>query len=44
MEIPELNLSKRSREYNDCSEEIRDKIVYGYLFEGKSHRNLDDDM
>lgn len=43
MIIPKLNFSKRSREYNECKETTRDRIVYGYLFEGKSHRNLDDE-
>lgn len=37
MKIPKLQQSKRSREYNDCEEEVRDKIIYSYLFEGKSH-------
>ncbi|SFB38593.1 HNH endonuclease [Clostridium frigidicarnis] len=43
MQIPKLQYSNRSREYNICDEEIRDKIIYGYLFEGKSHRKLDEE-
>lgn len=37
MKIPKLQQSKRSREYNDCEEEVRDKIIYSYLFEWKYH-------
>lgn len=44
MKIPKLQKSKRSREYEAYSQEIRDKVIYSYLFEGKSHRALDEDI
>ncbi len=43
MVIPKLERSNRSREYELCHQEKRDKIVYSYLFEGKSHRRLDEE-
>lgn len=44
IEFPPLEPSTRDREYNLCSYEQRAKIVYGYLFEGLSHRKLDKDI
>lgn len=43
LNIPKLQFSNRSREYDSCEEERRDQIIYAYLFEGKSHRKLDDE-
>lgn len=40
--FPPLKPVARDREYRSVSEQQRDKIVYSYLFEGKSHRWLDD--
>lgn len=42
MDIPKLNRSTRSREYNSYQQIIIDNIVYDYLFNGLSHRKLDE--
>ncbi len=42
MKIPKLQRSNRSREYDGCDQDTRDKIIFSYLFEGTSHRQLDD--
>lgn len=42
MDIPKLNRSIRSREYNSYQQIIIDNIVYDYLFNGLSHRKLDE--
>jgi hypothetical protein len=39
--LPKLKTNDRDREYKSCPEHIRDKIIFTYLFEGKSHRWLD---
>ncbi len=44
MIIKELKPNKRDREYNLCPEHIRDSVVYHYLFEGESHRWLDENI
>jgi 5-methylcytosine-specific restriction protein A len=44
MNFPELNKSGRDREYNLYSSVIRKSIVYAYLFEGLSHRALDQEF
>ena len=44
MIFPDLNSKEREREYRSCSESIRDKIVYEFLFNGKSHRWLDENV
>lgn len=44
MIINELKPNSRDREYKRCPECIRDKIVYKYLFEGVSHRYLDENI
>lgn len=40
--LPKLKTNDRDREYKQCPEHKRDQIVYTYLFEGKSHRWLDE--
>ncbi|MGG0120532.1 HNH endonuclease [Bacillus paranthracis] len=40
--IPDLEPSKRSREYNKYNNENKDSIFYEYLFNSKSHRWLDE--
>lgn len=42
--IPVLNSSGRVREYNQYPEELRDKVVYEHLFNGKTHRELDEKL
>ncbi len=42
MNISALEPSVRKREYDSCSERMRDSVVYHYLFEGRSHRWLDE--
>ena len=32
MKIPKLQQSKRSREYNACEEEVRDKIILTHIY------------
>lgn len=39
-DIPSLNPKTRDREYKLYSENLRDKVVYHYLFESKTHREL----
>ncbi|WP_235851995.1 HNH endonuclease [Niallia nealsonii] len=40
--IPELEPVLRSREYNNATAELRSKVVYEYLFHGRSHRWIDE--
>ncbi|MFD5854206.1 HNH endonuclease [Cytobacillus pseudoceanisediminis] len=42
--IPELEPIQRSREYNNYKENIRDKVIYEYLFNSRSHRWLDENI
>ncbi|MDD4778867.1 MAG: HNH endonuclease [Fermentimonas sp.] len=44
MDFPELKPVNRDREYKSCNEITRDKIVYEYLFNGRSHRWLDENV
>jgi 5-methylcytosine-specific restriction protein A len=44
LNIPKLNPRKRDREYKQYHQDIRDRAVYEYLFHGKSHRELDDEV
>jgi 5-methylcytosine-specific restriction protein A len=44
MNFPDLNRSNRDRDYNLYSSVIRKSIVYSYLFEGLSHRALDQEF
>lgn len=41
MNLPQINKSERSREFDAYPDIIKDRVVYNYLFEGKSHRQLD---
>ncbi|WP_240339749.1 HNH endonuclease [Halobacillus ihumii] len=40
--VPDLESSKRAREYNIYSDKEKDLIVYEYLFKARSHRWLDE--
>lgn len=40
--IPALKPKSRDREYKKFPESIRDRVIYGYLFDGLSHRQLDE--
>ena len=42
MIIPPLKRKNRDREFNTYSEALRAKVIYNYLFNGMSHRALDD--
>lgn len=42
--LPPLTSSNRRREYDCYPDNLRDKIVYEYLFLGKSHRKLDEEI
>ena len=42
MKIPPLDRTDRSREYNSYSTIIRANVIYLYLFEGLSHRAIDE--
>lgn len=42
--ISKLKPNKRDREYRQPPEFIRDSVVYHYLFEGQSHRWLDENI
>jgi 5-methylcytosine-specific restriction enzyme A len=42
--IPNLEPSKRAREYNKYSNKDKDLIVYEYLFNAMSHRSLDENI
>ena len=44
MDIPKLKKSSRSREYTAYNDFQRATIVKQYLFDGKSHRRLDEDV
>ncbi|MCL2841366.1 MAG: HNH endonuclease [Defluviitaleaceae bacterium] len=44
MILPQLTPKTREREYNQCSESTRDEIVYEYMFNGKTHRWLDENV
>jgi len=42
--FPSLRPDSRVREYNSVSEQLRDEVIYEYLFNGQSHRLLDEDV
>ena len=42
--IPKLNRSSRSREYEKYSDTERVRVVIGWLFDGLSHRQLDEEV
>jgi hypothetical protein len=42
--VPKLEPVSRSREYSSYDDEIRDKVVYEYLFHSRSHRWLDENI
>ena len=42
MNIPILEKSKRSREYEDYSKEQHRAVVEAYLFQGLSHRKIEE--
>ena len=44
MIIPKLDHESRSREYNSYNDEQRRKVVYASLFEGKTHREIDQEV
>lgn len=44
IEIPKLKPKTRSREFNSFPELLKDKIIYEYLFSGKTHRQLDKEI
>lgn len=43
-DFADLNVSNRTREYDLYPEQSRDVCVYKYLFEGYSHRKLDEEV
>lgn len=43
-DIPRLSPSDRSREYRLYHEDLRDKVIYYYLFKGMSHRWIDENI
>lgn len=44
MNIPNLEIVERSREYNSYPEQIRDRVVFEYLFHASSHRTIDKEI
>jgi 5-methylcytosine-specific restriction enzyme A len=42
--VPKLEPVSRSREYLSYNDDIRDKVVYEYLFHSRSHRWLDENI
>lgn len=44
MKIPTLQRTKRRREYDAYSEELRSSVVRGWLFSKKTHRELDEEV
>ena len=42
MELPDLLPKKRDREYNMYSKQLRARVIFMYLFKGKSHRWIDE--
>lgn len=44
LNFPELKFNPREREYLSYQETLRDKVIYEYLFNGKSRRWLDDNI
>ena len=44
MDIPKLQPSDRYREYNNYKDQDRAKVIHGWLFEGKTHRELDEEV
>lgn len=44
MFIPQLVRSNRKREYDHFSPELRAQVVKAYLFDGMSHRRLDEEI
>lgn len=43
-DIPSLKPNPRDREYKLYSKNLRGKVVYGYLFDTKTHRELDEEV
>lgn len=44
MKIPELKKSSRNREYKLYTPEQRFEVVKGYIFDGLSHRQIDEEI
>jgi 5-methylcytosine-specific restriction enzyme A len=44
MTVPKLNPSKRHREYDSYSDELRSQVIRGWLFSNKTHRQLDEEI
>ncbi|HBX65846.1 MAG: hypothetical protein CL670_10405 [Balneola sp.] len=44
MNIPKLDPSNRSREFDAYSDELRAQVIRGWLFFSKTHRQLDEDV
>lgn len=44
VDIPDLEPKARSREYNNYKHEIRDKVIYEYLFNARTRRWLDENI
>lgn len=44
MNIPNLSHANRSREYNSHPQRLTDTVVYEYLFQGKTHRWIDENV
>ena len=42
--FPELKPEARDREYRKYSEELRDKVIFEFLFNGKSNRWIDENI
>ncbi|NHN34683.1 HNH endonuclease [Paenibacillus agricola] len=42
--FPDLKPEDRDREYRRYSEELRDKVIFEFLFNGKSNRWIDEDI
>nr|WP_315990211.1 hypothetical protein [Desulforamulus aquiferis] len=44
LSFPELKPVKRDREYKKYPQQIRDIVIYNYLFNGKSNRWIDENI
>lgn len=44
MNLPKLSQSTRHREYDSYSDELRSKVIRGWLFSNKTHRELDEEI
>lgn len=44
IEIPVLEPKSRTREYNSYKDSIRDRVIYEYLFNARTHRWLDENI